>query len=1272
MVDIRTSAHPGIKVVSGYVGNRYRTDAYSRLPVIEIKRGNLMGYCKLNKTKTVRSVSSGAPPLSRTQTKIENRVFNIKIKIQLTIRSSLKEDLTTCGDVENNPGPNYIDFSYPEEEVTPSLVGFVPFFTTPDIKPVMHDENLDDSDLAPEVIEEKHLKMFTEHLAHMTNFDNGTGKFYNHLCSLLDLPTSNRYAALTVDDVEHENSEQPTQQNKTYRIPRKTRNHTERDPDDEKRIKSKGKEVTPLPTKPVLTEQERINNRLAAEKRIADSLIKMPDKIFSWLKRPMSGTHKMAVLDLVFGQNWMENPKMDQYMFSAYCNVVGLSRDVEISTLIELDRKWTVFSDELKLGLSKALNFGYLAAKQLSHNKEMHMSNGNILSNVFKEVEELVNAQEIIKPNQAIMNQYRGIEAQVYLTNVVGDMNPNHTKIYDQDRIRGNVVMSDNTVRSNCAVPLPMTCLIPRTSVHGDATTTSTQRLRVTETNTAEYYLNPIQATDLSKMISDQVKNNQSSNWRRDNNSLAGFSTFDVATINVALSPKGLSLESMLLKLDMLHSIKSLATDGSKINRSIYQAIAGGFEPDETRATIVSNRAGQPFGESCGANQPEFPWVGGSGKIAFHLSLASVPIERRDQAVIMPAGLLQAAENPGETIALFALSLCEWPPTMYTVRKTGHSVGGGGAGLPTAVDYVPTQCLTRVAGYRTLDIILPKRFAEAIPTTAVNANAQASVRPTAGPRGTVFGANSGVAIAADALLNVNYVGGAEIFYPLCGYIYTWANEFDTTTIRQYIGRLGVLMGVKNTLLAAHEINIALCQQYPKLGVGEEGTYTPARDSLAAYDMCYSSHIEVNLTTTNFPLNEPILADYRIFETNILAWNKVCLGLATAPNLVPDELADIPYHLGNPSNSFWERLESIPMAATWAIFYNLRGMTAKAWDDAYTNSTSIWAQKIARGTFSTAHATGTIIPSRYGVIKENIMKTVYGRAAMTVQTSKSGSMIDISHFGRWLPGGKFAGVYDGARELKGLVPTIIPDIWIQYPATNLPLFAGSFPPPFHKDSTQGFNHEHGLTIHRNMNNDLVSPYVERDPGAFYNVNSGPSINDKAVWNSRLWFTHPNRQILDFAGNAIDEEMPPAGQYPLGRYIQLLPGEFPPPELANAATICIPRFSSEGKRIYIYVTQAQSVQLVGACTRQNRLARSAWLLSDVYVAPQVQQWGSEVEDEFDLATKEYFLDVTTVDVDNATKQVPATLADTGPQAVDVTQLPSSVNPSSIMQQPTSDAT
>jgi hypothetical protein len=80
----------------------------------------------------------------------------------------------------------------------------------------------------------------------------------------------------------------------------------------------------------------------------------------------------------------------------------------------------------------------------------------------------------------------------------------------------------------------------------------------------------------------------------------------------------------------------------------------------------------------------------------------------------------------------------------------------------------------------------------------------------------------------------------------------------------------------------------------------------------------------------------------------------------------------------------------------------------------------------------------------------------------------------------------------------------------------------------------------------------------------------------------------------------------------------------------------------------------------------------LLADVYVAPQVQQWGREEEDEFDVVTKEYFLDVTTADVDNATKQVPATLADTGPQAVDVTQLPSSANPSSIMQQPTSDAT
>lgn len=1232
--------------------------------------------CYKNKNKTVRSVSSGAPPISRTINKIKIKHYfhtgDKSIKLVVASNTNMKIDLTICGDIESNPGPEkiLIDFSYPEEETPPSLEGFVPFFTVPNDVPAMSDENLEDSDLSQDEINQKYFIMFKDHISHLSQFENATGKYYNYISWLLDMPVSNKFSVLMTDDLESEISDKPELAG--YKVPHKRRNKdtTERDQLGEilkTRQRDKNRDI-PVP----LSKAEKEDNRKAVLKRIADKLTNNPDKIFLWLKRPMSNMHRNDVLGLVFGLNWTEKSNMNQYEFAAFCVVNNISRDEQISTALNIDRKWVLFSEKQKTDLATKMNFHFSERKQLSHNKEMHMANGNILCNVFKDIEDLTNSHDMIKQNSAVMPQYRGIEAQVYLTNVVGDMNPNHTRIYDQDRIRGNVVMSDNTVRSNCAAPLPMTCLIPRTSVHGDATTTSTQRLRVTETNTAEYYLNPIQATDLSKMISDQVKNNQSSNWRRDNNSLAGFSTFDVTTINVALSPKGLSLESMLLKLDMLHSIKSLETDGSKINRSLYQAIAGGFEPDTTRATIESNRAGQPFGESCGANQPEFPWVGGSGKIAFHLSLASVPIERRDQAVIMPAALLQASENPGETIAMFALSLAEWPPTMYTVRKTGHSVGGGGAGLPTAVDYVPTQCLTRVAGFRTLDIILPKRFAEAIPTTAVNANAQASVRPSAGPRGTVFGANSGVAIPADSLLNVNYVGGNEIFYPLCGYIYTWANKFDTTTIRQYIGRLGVLMGVKNTLLAVHEINIALCQQYPKLGVGEEGTYTPARDSEAAYDMCYSSHMEVNLTMTNFPLNEPVLADYRIFETNILAWNKVCLGLATAPNLIPDELADIPYHLGNPSNAFWERLESIPMAATWAIFYNLRGMTAKAWDDAYTNSTSIWAQKMARGTFSTAHATGTIIPSRYGVIKENIMKNMYGRAPMTIQTSKSGSVIDISHFGRWLPGGKFAGVYDGARELKGLTPTIIPDIWIQYPASSLPIFAGSFPPPFHKDSTQGFNHEHDLSVHRNMNNDLVAPYTERDPGAFYNVNQGPKIEDKSVWNSRLWFTHANRQILDFAGNAIEEEMPPAGQYPLGRYIQLLPGEFPPPELANASTICIPRFATSGKRIYLYVSQAESVQLIGACTRQNRLARSAWLLADVYVAPQVQQWGREEEDEFDVVTKEYFLDVTTADVDNATKQVPATLADTGPQAVDVTQLPSSANPSSTMQQPTSDAT
>ncbi|ACH85915.1 coat protein [Artivirus sani] len=1175
--------------------------------------------------------------------------------------SAWTRDLTKDGDVESNPGPRGLDldFSYPNEETPPDMSNFVPYTsysTHTNLKPFNDVENYDrDSAFAEDYVADE----YKAHLAKRVEYENATGNYFNYLSSLLNLPTSNRFALLCVDDVDPEpcddETETSTPEKQKPRPPKVARERKER-PFVEK----------PVPVKKIeKTEEEKKTDRMFALKRIAGQLKQTPEKVFLWVKRKMSPVFKTTILDLVFGLNWQEKTIMNQYEFAAYANLHDITDDELISTVINHDTKWASYSLQQKITLAKELNFSYVEAKSLSHNKEMHSANGNILSNTLSDVEEHDKAQNIVKYNQATLPQYRGIEAQVYITNVAGDTNPNFTRIFDQDRIRGNVVGAANNITNNCAVPLPMTCLIPRQvrPLVPGALVPALQRLRITELNTAEYYLNPIIATDLSKMISDQVKNNQSSNWRRDNNSLSGFSTFDIATINTALLPKGLTLESMLLKPDLLHSITSLRTNFTSINRSTFNAIDNNTVPSVGVSVTIGINNSPVFGEDCGGNNPVFPWLGNKGSVAFHLTLASVPIDQRDDAIVMPPGLLQASYDASEAVAMFVMSWAEWPFGIYTAtRPTTDTAGGNNQNQV----FVPTQSLTRVAGRRTLNIVLPKRFAEAAPTSGPQANAQATLRPTAGP----VAAAGAPPILAGQVLDINFVGGALIAYPLTDYLYTWATQFDATPIRQYIGRLGVLMGVKDTLLVAHEMNIALCQQYPKMVTGAGGVASPAPNSIPQFDLCYCNHTQVTTSVANFPLAADVRADYRIFETNPATWNKVCLGLATAPNLTPDEPVDIPYHLGNPSNAFWERLESVPMAASWALYYNLRGLTTLAWNNAYTNANSVWAQRMARETFCTTHVTGTIVPARYGRIPHDIMKSVYGRAPKTTQTSKGGTLIDISHFERWLPGAPFASVYTAAGvEVTGLTPTILADIWIQYPADNLPILAATFPPPFHRDSVQGFDSRNGLAIHRNMNNDLVSPYMEPDPRAFFDVNKGPVMNDFAVWNSRLWFTHPNRQILDYSGGAIAEVIPAAGTYPLGRGIPLLTGENVPPELANASTICIPRFSNAGQRIFLYVTQAQSVQLVGACNRSNRLMRSAWLLNDVYKAPDVQQWGRDEEDEFDTITKSYFLDVTTAGVDNATNQIPATLVNTNEQAVDVSQLPSSANPSTTMEQPTS---
>lgn len=1160
---------------------------------------------------------------------------------QSVIAQDAEDDILADGDVEANPGP--VDSpTYDGEQLEPAP-------RHPTKRERLNKINVEaspvvDVEVCPPTSEIQDIvtrEEYYHHVEAIAKQKGPIGDYFKELYKALGLDADNRYCCLAVQF-----EDEPVFEKLKTQRGRPQKQDQER---GEKRPLREGKRE--------LTPEEKLAQYQCVVKRVAERIIKNKQVLSRWLTISASPKFRADVLTAVFGEDWEEKKRFDQYEAVAYCFVHRLPREVLAAKLAQFDNKYARYAPlfEASPGADEAEN-------EL-HNKEMHATNGNVLSKGFSDIEAAPSWKHLIAQKPQHLPRFTGLEAIAGITNVVGNLNPNQTNLFDQDRLRGNIVLADNTITENAVIGIPSTNLMPRqwaftTNINAPVLNPIDPTANTSEVNVAEYFVNPIQPTELALMVSNNVKNSATSNWRRDNTTLAGFSSFDVASINTTLTPKGLSLEEMLLKVDMLHSVLTLESEWTRIPSTSWSALNGGFTATRQDALLGINDS-PAHGEDCGGANAVFPWGGNKGAIAFHLTLESIPIERRSDAIIMPSALLQASVDGTQAIALFAMSWAEWPFGIYTLEKNvdypqvlGHPVTN------FDVKYVPQQCFTHVPGRKNLDIVLPRRYAEANPTTQQAANAQAAIRPETGPAASQ-------ALQANSFLNVNYVGGGYQSYPLSEFLYTWALEFDTTTIKQYVGRLAAIMGVKDALESAHELNIALTQLYPKMllvndaGIGNN-VWDWANNQSAMMDLCFCNHTVVERQQGNFPVRGITKATMRIFETNAMCWNKVCLGLATAPNLKAEALHQVPIHLANPNCHMWERLQSIPMVTSWFAYYSCFGMTVAAWNAAYTSAENYWFQTAARHTFCTSHLTGSIIPAQYGKLIRVLMEQIYERSPAIAHTSIGGEVVEITHFERWLPPKAWASVYQvdsveiqnpvDPRQFYCFTPVLIPDIWIQYFARKLPKFMMAFPPPSGIDGVQGFHDK--LTVHRNNNLDRVGPPIETSVLAVYPINEGPRSDDEIKWNTRLWFSTLFKEIRDYSAGNITEQLPPADVFPGTRYLAFHPEEASPLGNTGWNTMCCPEISVNGSRIVPYLTAQQSVRYVQACHRSNRVMFGAWLLGDVMRQPELQALGSNVKDLFETLTTQ------TSDFSEATDvQTPASVESVSTVAVSKETLPSS---------------
>lgn len=1113
-----------------------------------------------------------------------------------------------------------------------------------------------------------------DHILAKAKLSGKWGRYFKDLAAMLEIDPNNMYSTLTIfiDEplVDEVTTEKPSQQSQKAppeprAITRKSRNY-----DDLTKLDSRK-------ATPVLDKKAQFTAVVA---RIVKKLNEQPDQLYPWLKKTSTTTKfKRTVVDTWFGEGWENNESYHQYHVIAYCYFNNHTFELGAVFLMRLDFSYGAYShlfDNHRADLE--------AAKL--HNKLMHAFNGNVLSKNMEDVRTAPQWETFVASPQKTLPRFAGFEVQAVLSNVVGDENPNITNLFYQDRLRGNCVNDNGIIQPNCVIGLPSTNVFPTQMMHSTNAVHGIAEMggaatRITEVNVAEYYSNPITPTELAMTVSDQIKNNQTSNWRRDNTKLAGYSNFDIASINTALSPKGLNLEQILLKLELLHSILSLEGPNSRIPASTWETLLPSWKATPTDATLDYNITS--VGNDIHNTNPVFPFGGDKGSVAFHLTIQSVPHSQRADVIFVPQAVLQSSEDAMQTLMLWLVAWTDFPFGLYYHKKECNWRSPDQPDKDNEqVTFMSNQTCTHVPGKKEIHFILPRNQSEANPTTAQAANAMAVVRP-------ITGSEPAGVFAANTWLDVNYVrnDGVCVSYPITDLLSTWALDFDTTTIKQLMGRIAAATGIRRVLESVREMNVAMCQHIPLMILSNNsfiGNVTPndlflnSAELTKIFSRAYSNHTVVTIPPSRSPINYipgfPVMntnsSDFRIFETDPMVLNKVFLGLATAPNLTPEALHELPHHIGDSRSHYWERLEVLAQAATYAVFFASSGLTTSAWNQGYRSSENKYLQMLTRYLYSTTQLEGSIMPARLQGVLESIMETMFERSPCRVTTSVGGEERTISHFGRWLPGRQYAPqllyTNNAYTAITAYMPTILPDIWVQYLARKLPMFAMSFPPPSGVDSTQGFGTKDNLEVHRNNNNTLIAPFLDSNLKSFYPITAGPNLNDKVKWNVRLWGTTPSLVIRNYAAQPlVDPAVETEPQFrPTQRTIQLNPGEGVPPGLLAQSTLFIPEMGYDGARIVPYLAIPLGGVNILACNAAARLARPAWLLEDVFYEPQLQALSSESHIFIRLAekTQEDFAKAIAV------KEIPAKAAETALQAIDVASLPSSNTPAVAMTQPT----
>lgn len=997
----------------------------------------------------------------------------------------------------------------------------------------------------------------------------------------------------------------------------------------------------------LLEKKQRYANLI---KRLCSKLVKEDTNACLWFRSVGRNCRKLTdnVATALWGNEWTEQPELTQCQWAAYCTIFNVSLNEELSAVIDTDPKTRTDYHDLITGVVLDItNHSYVEAKARVHNKLVHSLNGNIFTPDMKAVDESKETINILSEPASPVIMKSGEYDNLLHANI-NSTNYQYTSSLHSDGLTTDVINSDNTAITNVWIKSPLTPFTPVTTysvLMAQPIASVPASFEVVLAPTAngypvismrlhEYTANQLSATALSTEISTKIQNSGFYRTRDSDTIQSGFLLDDVIQLNGVVSYKGLAIERPVLVWLLWNSFCVIRNrlSGETIPGSWFNCGSQYTKPEFDRGILTWDWNGVDID----LDPKVFPLTGLSGKIRFHVTLKTVAKANQDNAILVPNFVLEAGLNSPLMLALFIMGFAPWPFNMGSISIPDYANRDHLKGQNRTVTL--NHFLTNIPGVYSMDIVLPRKNARSNPTDAAAANYTVQTRPRTGS----------VAIgdlAANANLNVNFTGGNTIEYDLSSFLRTWADDINVTHVRALLCAMNCKYGISRLVESCWDMMVyAVHRSFPMVVDQQmmpasppdgivDGTTLSSYDTNAVVNRQYSITFqnipyykgsERGGLNTKFPISGTLSSEYYLYETDITSWNKVVSGLATSVEFIPGGGLTMPSQLEDNQSFLAENIRGIQICSAFQIMVHAIGLSGGGWTNIFSNINIIGYAKTIQGLYVQNVDINRFIPSALERALLGIFSFIYKRGlALTPCQSATETNGVVSVFGRsHLTNSGAMSIIDRSKFVKGAwvisyqlgklyMPTIIPDVWIQLFAVDLPRIHQSFPPPCGLTAVQGYCQ--GLEM---VNFDMDSAGGWTDPKTTNSCFQSQEVtiqNDQSRWNEKLMIFQPVMGPMvrwRYYSGQVNEGWFIVGKMPcLMIPANTYEGTQMAGNILRTSTTCSPWSDENGLRIFPYLPRASVASLYRAEQRIGSLNIPVWRLNGLTPNATLPVYGSK---------------------------------------------------------------